>query len=132
MDVFDHGGTFGPEVQNITHPALDKLARKVYVTGTMADSIEHIREMHDVLPRGPWGIIAQEAITTLLAEIDRLHEAIDGLDQTQWEIIVRFLGREAKEYENDEEDYIREYAIVWEDLVAGVEALAKIAKGERC
>ena len=39
---------------------------------TCDDPIDHIRQMHAVEPRGPWGIIAQESITILLAEIDRL------------------------------------------------------------
>jgi hypothetical protein len=38
------------------------------------DPIGHIRHMHAVKPRGPWGIIAQDSITILLDEIERLDQ----------------------------------------------------------
>ena len=37
-----------------------------------SDPIDQVRQRAAVDPRGPWGIIAQEDIELLLAEIDRL------------------------------------------------------------
>ena len=61
----------------------------------MADSIERIREMYAVLPRGPWGIIAQEAIGTLLTEIERLKNevAIAEARKDRWRKKANHFGR---------------------------------------
>jgi hypothetical protein len=51
--------------------------------------------MHAVEPRGPWGIIAQESIATLLAEIERLEHQVALADarKEKWRKKANHFGR---------------------------------------